>query len=179
MKNDGDLTEICLNIDEIGHDHICKFYLNDLEIILGMTVKLILRWGCNMNRMARCCCEEAGIEVEGLPVKHLVCHCDNCKRRTGSAFGISAYFENSQIIRYVGETKVYEKSSQFGLQKRHFCGICGTTLYATLSDFPELTFIAGGCFTENPLPDPDRAISQGDCVYKWVTLPNHWNLEYD
>ena len=132
-----------------------------------------------MNRMAKCCCEKVGIEVKGLPVKHFVCHCDNCKRRTGSAFGISAYFENSQIIRYVGETKVYEKSSQFGLQKRHFCGICGTTLYATLSHVPELTFVAGGCFTENPLPDPDRAISQGDCVYKWVTLPNHWNLVYD
>ena len=42
VKNDGDLTEICLNIGEIGHDHIRKFYLNDLEIILSMKVKLIL-----------------------------------------------------------------------------------------------------------------------------------------
>ena len=55
-----------------------------------------------MNRIARCCCEEIGIEVEGLPFLHVVCHCDNCKRRTGSAFGIAAYFEDSQILRYIG-----------------------------------------------------------------------------
>ena len=128
-----------------------------------------------MNRIARCCCRTIGIEVEGLPAVHAVCHCDNCKRRTGSAFGISAYFEDSQIVRYIGEPNVYEKTSRFGDQKRHFCSKCGTTLYWTLGKWESHTGIAGGCFTENPLPEPTSTVAQGDYVYEWVKLPDHWD----
>ena len=128
-----------------------------------------------MSRIARCCCRAIGIEVEGLPARHGVCHCDNCKRRTGSAFGISAYFQDHQIVRYIGETSVYEKGSRFGDQIRHFCSKCGTTLYWTLGNWADHTGIAGGCFTDDPLPEPQGTINQGDHVYEWVTLPDHWD----
>jgi hypothetical protein len=36
-----------------------------------------------------------------------VCHCTNCKRRTGSAFGISTYFAKDAVVRQEGDTKVY------------------------------------------------------------------------
>ena len=79
-----------------------------------------------MKRIARCCCGEIGIEVEGLPFLHVVCHCDNCKRRTGSAFGIAAYFEDSQVVRYIGEPSVWaRKDTRFGDQKRHFSVTAG------------------------------------------------------
>ena len=72
-----------------------------------------------MKRIAKCCCEQAAIEVEGDPQLYGLCHCDNCKRRTGSAFGVSAYFENDQIIAKTGETYVYEKTNWLGDQKRY------------------------------------------------------------
>ena len=128
-----------------------------------------------MRRIARCCCRANGIQVDGLPLRHGVCHCDDCKRRTGSAFGISAYFENSQIIRYIGEPRVYEKGSRFGDQKRHFCGTCGMTLYWTLGARVDFTGIAGGCFNDDPLPEPTRTIAQGAPVSDWVKLPDHWD----
>ena len=59
-----------------------------------------------MKRIAKCCCEQAGIEVEGEPELNLVCHCDSCKRATGSAFGISVYFKDEQIVRTFGETNI-------------------------------------------------------------------------
>ena len=90
----------------------------------------------------------------GSSVSHILCHCDNWKRRTGSPFGENAYFEDSQIVQYFGETSVNEKTSRFGDQKRHFCSTCGTTLYWTLGKWEGHTGIAGGCFTENPLPEP-------------------------
>ena len=128
-----------------------------------------------MKRIARCCCGEIGIEVEGLPFLHVVCHCDNCKRRTGSAFGIAAYFEDSQIVRYIGEPSVWaRKDTRFGDQKRHFCGNCGTTLYWRATQIKG-TGIAGGCFTDDPLPEPTMTIAQGDHVYDWVKLPEHWD----
>lgn len=41
IESDNDLTEICLNAGDIGYDHISKFYLDDVEKILGTEVKLI------------------------------------------------------------------------------------------------------------------------------------------
>ena len=128
-----------------------------------------------MGRVARCCCRAIGIEVDGLPTSHIICHCDNCKRRTGSAFGISAYFEDDQIVCYMGQARIYEKSSRFGDQKRYFCSLCGTTLYWTLGARAGYTGIAGGCFTDDPLPEPTRTVCQGDPAYEWVTLPQHWD----
>lgn len=60
-----------------------------------------------MNRIARCCCGNCTIEVTGEPEMHGVCHCSNCKRRTGSAFGISSYFKNDQLLNKVGEFSCY------------------------------------------------------------------------
>ena len=36
-----------------------------------------------------------------------VCHCANCRRRTGSAFGISAYFPREAVLDRTGEFSVY------------------------------------------------------------------------
>ena len=45
--------------------------------------------------------------VNGDPVRASICHCRNCQRRTGSAFGIGAYFREADVeIR--GEVKTYE-----------------------------------------------------------------------
>ena len=66
------------------------------------------------------------------------------------------------------------KDTRFGDQKRHFCGNCGTTLYWRATKIMG-TGIAGGCFTDDPLPEPTMTVAQGDHVYEWVKLPDHWD----
>lgn len=66
------------------------------------------------------------------------------------------------------------KDTRFGDQKRHFCGNCGTTLYWRATKIKG-TGIAGGCFTDDPLPEPTMTVAQGDHVYEWVKLPDHWD----
>ena len=66
------------------------------------------------------------------------------------------------------------KDTRFGDQKRHFCGNCGTTLYWRATKIKG-TGIAGGCFTDDPLPEPTMTVAQGDHVYDWVKLPEHWD----
>lgn len=39
---------------------------------------------------ASCCCGKSTIEAEGPVRLNAICHCENCKRRTGSALGWSA-----------------------------------------------------------------------------------------
>ena len=129
-----------------------------------------------MKRTAECVCGEVTVEVEGDPKLHLVCNCNNCKKRTGSAFGVSAYFADSQILAKNGNTIVYETNNEETEQLRYFCKSCGTTLYWKIIKFPgipgvaEMTGVASGCFTENPLPEPTMsALNNNKCA--WLELP--------
>lgn len=123
-----------------------------------------------MIRKASCCCRKCFLEVEGEPFINAVCHCRSCKRRSGSAFGWSAYFNNSQILKREGELKVYDVSGEVSVQ-RYFCAVCGTTLLWKAPSQPDFTGIAAGCFDDSPLPEPSMtAWNEWRCA--WVTLPD-------
>jgi len=129
-----------------------------------------------MYRTARCSCGQSTIEVKGEPKIHLVCNCNDCKKRTGSAFGISAYFADSQVKNRNGNTDTYEINNDETEQQRYFCKSCGTTLYWKIARFPgipgisEMTGIAGGCFIESPIPEPTLSASnENKCA--WLDLP--------
>jgi len=132
-----------------------------------------------MQRTATCCCGKTSIQVEGDPKIHLLCHCDNCKKRTGSAFGISAYFSDSQIIDKQGDPRIYRINTAETEQERYLCPSCGTTLYWKVHRFPttvdiaSMTGIAGGCFVDSPLHAPTvTANNSGKCAWLEVPEPN-------
>jgi hypothetical protein len=124
---------------------------------------------------ATCACGQASITVNALPTMHGVCHCTNCKRRTGSAFGISAYFEKTAVVERTGETNVYafHHAAQDQHQERHFCVVCGTTLFWFASALAEKIGIAGGCFADGGLPEPTYSVTDRKRE-PWVCLPEHW-----
>ena len=124
-----------------------------------------------MNLRTSCCCESSGITLDGEPVLSAVCHCDNCKKRTGSAFGISVYFKNTQVTSRFGNTEVYKISNEVE-QERLFCKTCGTTIYWKTSSFPEHIGVAGGCFSKETMPGPEYTLSnENKCT--WLNLPKH------
>jgi hypothetical protein len=108
---------------------------------------------------------------------HGICHCTNCKRRTGSVFGISAYFNKASVVEQRGETKVYafHHEAQNQDQERHFCANCGTTLLWFLSGAPESIGIAGGCFADDSLPAPTYSVTDRKRL-PWVCLPEQVSL---
>ena len=124
---------------------------------------------------ATCACGQAAITVNALPTMHGVCHCTNCKRRTGSAFGISAYFDKTAVTQRSGETQVYafQHAAQNHDQARHFYPRCGTTLFWYVSTMPEKIGIAGGCFAGEALPDPTYSVTDNKRE-AWVALPANW-----
>jgi hypothetical protein len=124
-----------------------------------------------MTRKAICCCGACSIEVEGEPVLNALCHCTNCKRRTGSAFGWSVYFADDQVVRRDGDLRVYEIPA-VGSQRRWFCRTCGSTLFWKTAWRPTETGISGGCF-QSALPSPSVTVSNdGRCT--WLGLPADW-----
>src|SRR5258708_40282846 len=80
-----------------------------------------------MTRKATCCCGACSIEVEGEPDLNALCHCGNCKKRTGSAFGWSAYFADGQVAARNGDLLVYEIAGATR-PRRLFSAACGSTL---------------------------------------------------
>jgi len=122
-----------------------------------------------MTRTATCCCKACQITVKGDPVLNGVCHCDDCKRRTGSAFGWSAYFTAEQVLDQHGEIETYEPSGEPG-QIRSFCRNCGSTMWWTTPSRPNETGIAGGTFIQPPLPVPHLSARHSHCA-AWLALP--------
>lgn len=124
---------------------------------------------------ATCACGQASISVSAPPSLHGVCHCTNCKRRTGSAFGISAYFEKSAIVSQQGRTNVYafHNAALNHDQQRHFCCECGTTLFWFVSNAPDKIGIAAGCFAPEALSEPDASFRDSQRL-PWVALPSAW-----
>lgn len=133
-----------------------------------------------MLRTAICACGQASITVDSNPEMHGVCHCTNCKRRTGSAFGISSYFRKTSVNSRVGQTSVYafQHTAQNHDQERHFCSTCGTTLFWYVSALPELIGISGGCFADAGLPEPTYSVTHRK-KEPWLTLPSAWKVNQE
>ena len=137
----------------------------------GITYQLMELETQRVTRSAQCCCGECVVAVNDQPVLSGVCHCDDCKKRTGSAFGFSAYFPNSKVIDIKGDYKKYAVDANTGEQERYFCQHCGTTLYWTSVSIQNCIGIAGGCFIENPLPEPEF-VSLAEQQCGWLSISN-------
>ena len=121
---------------------------------------------------ATCCCGRCVIELEGDPEINGVCHCRDCKKRTGSAFGWSCYFADAQLVRKTGDVRTYVIDGQ-NPQERWFCANCGSTLYWKAAFLPGRIGVAGGCFADDGIEAPSVTVSNdGRC--HWVTLPGDW-----
>jgi hypothetical protein len=130
-----------------------------------------------MIRTATCACGSATIRVSGQIQQHNVCHCTNCKRRTGSAFGVSTYFLRGDVVEKSGETNVYgfHHVARDHDQERHFCPRCGTTLFWYMSNRPTLIGIAGGCFDDGALGEPTWSANHKQKL-PWVSVPASWKI---
>jgi hypothetical protein len=122
---------------------------------------------------ARCCCGELRLPIHGAVGLNGVCHCENCRRRTGSAFGWSIYFMASEVGEPEGAHVVYAFEGQRGPQERTFCAGCGTTVFWRSSAFPAVVGVAAGCLPPEGRREPMVSATDPACL-DWITLPSTW-----
>jgi hypothetical protein len=121
-----------------------------------------------MTRTAACACGECSVTVTGEPLFGGLCHCQNCRQRTGSAFGWQAYWPEARVT-LSGPLQRYDLAPEWG-QQRLFCPRCGSTLaWQTMSRPGEFGVAVGGM--EPPLPAPDASYRDSR-RFDWVVLPN-------
>ena len=127
-----------------------------------------------MKRKASCCCGQLSITVEGDPIMVASCSCTQCQKRTGSAFGVSSYFKDDQVLEKVGEGTLAKRLSDSGSTAEGiFCPACGSTVYGAAGFMPGHTFIAVGCFADPDFPEPQYS-AWNATKHKWVEFPETW-----
>jgi hypothetical protein len=126
-----------------------------------------------ITREAACHCGQLRLKVEGEPFATSICHCLACQRRTGSAFGMQAAFRAEQVT-VTGRFKGYSRISDESDQKEHafhFCPECGSQVFYTEPDDPDLIVVSTGAFADPTFPPPTES-GYDWRRHPWVGLPD-------
>jgi hypothetical protein len=111
------------------------------------------------------------VEAEGDPEAVVVCHCLECQRRTGSAFGTAAFFPR-EAVHITGESLRYQRDSDAGRKLDfRFCPQCGSTVWWETERHPDRIAIALGAFADPRFPAPVRSVYE-QTRHRWVSLPD-------
>jgi len=120
-------------------------------------------------RTATCSCGKIEIRCTGEPLRVSLCHCLACQRRTGSAFGIAAFFARD-MVQTSGIPSRYRRPSDSGFDVVfHFCPDCGGTVFWEPQRIPDRIAVAVGAFAEPDFPAPDQAV-YGRHRHGWFDL---------
>jgi hypothetical protein len=120
------------------------------------------------TRIAHCACRQLRAEASGDPLRVNICHCTECQRRTGSPFGMGAWYAKSDV-RITGDYKTFTRHIEDRTVSNHFCPNCGGNLLWEASKREGLIAIAVGMFGDPNFPPPARSIFE-ESKYPWLEL---------
>lgn len=102
-----------------------------------------------MFAQGRCLCGAVRFSVENPPVRMAQCHCEQCRRSTGTGHIVQAFFKREDVS-ISGETTIYKSVADSGSEReRHFCPTCGSRLFAENAKNPAVIGIAAGAFDDS------------------------------
>ena len=121
------------------------------------------------SREARCACGQLRLSVEAEPDFVSLCHCLECQRRSGSPFGVGAYYPSGRV-RIVGSHKSFTRPAAAGRRiTNHFCPECGSNVFWEASARAGLYGIAVGSFGDPAFPPPNRSVFEAT-KHPWVGI---------
>lgn len=124
----------------------------------------------NSERRATCSCGQLGVTVRDGPLRISVCHCLECQRRTGSVFGAQARFPRDKVS-IDGRPSNFVRIGDTGdTISFNFCPDCGSTVYYTLQNQPDVVAIPVGAFADPSFPEPAVSFYESR-RHAWVSVP--------
>lgn len=91
-----------------------------------------------------CLCGKVEYTIFSPPISMGQCHCDDCKRSSGTGHISNAFFEKDKVI-IKGRTKSYSSETDSGSTiTRFFCPECGSPLFGTLSSNDNIIGVSAG-----------------------------------
>ncbi|MCH7937282.1 MAG: GFA family protein [Proteobacteria bacterium] len=118
-----------------------------------------------------CQCGDIRYEVIGAPQQLVVCHCVDCQRQSGSAFGMALVVNEEDFRLTQGELKTYPSKSDAERAKLGlFCPECGTRIYHKIEWRKGMVSVKPGTLDDTTMLKPDIHIWTAS-KQPWVTIP--------
>ncbi len=113
-----------------------------------------------------CLCGAVRYTASRDPVLVAHCHCDDCRRATGSGFATNVFFRDEDMTVLQGATKSYRHTADSGnIMIKEFCPDCGSQLFGSSSGRPGVKAVKVGSI------DDARAIEPQVEVFVSRALP--------
>ena len=121
-------------------------------------------------RTASCRCGQLRATVTGDPVRVSVCHCLNCKKRSGGAFAVQARWSAEQVI-VEGRSSSFTKVADSGnTATYYFCPECGPDVhYENEGKFDGMIAIPLGAFDDPYFVSPAFSVWEKR-MHQWVEI---------
>jgi hypothetical protein len=101
-----------------------------------------------------CLCGAVRFEIEGEFDSFYLCHCQHCRKDTGSAHGANLFSATATLQWLCGQDKVSVYNLPNTRHRHCFCSICGSALPDLQMDATLLKVPAGSLDTDVPIrPD--------------------------
>jgi hypothetical protein len=118
-----------------------------------------------------CVCGQVTYSGTAEPIFAGICHCTNCQKATGTAFG-SVVAAPNDAIQFSGKTTQYDGVGDSGQAKhRIFCPVCGSGVAMTADVMPGVTMILVGTLDDPSWVQPQMQIFC-DSARPWAVLGN-------
>lgn len=120
---------------------------------------------------ASCRCGQLRATVTGDPVRVSVCHCLNCKKRSGSAFAVQARWPDQQVM-IEGRSNAWTSSwaDSGNPATFYFCPDCGSDVYYVINGkFDGLVAIPLGAFDDPFFLTPAFSVWE-ERKHDWVAI---------
>ncbi len=121
---------------------------------------------------ASCSCGQLVLTYNDVITRTSICHCQACKKRTGSAFGVQVGLKKEKVS-IQGTAKQFDRPTDAGPPVHFFfCPNCGLNLYWEIDAMPGAIIAPLGAFENHELlPSPSFSFYE-DRMLSWVCLPD-------
>ncbi|HIF61002.1 MAG TPA: GFA family protein [Rhodospirillales bacterium] len=92
-----------------------------------------------------CLCGAIRYKIDGEPFRTANCHCDDCRKATGSAYATNLFFKEEQIKILQGTPKKFEHlADSHNTMIKEFCSDCGSQVFGSGANRPGVKNIKVG-----------------------------------
>ncbi|HEX4050154.1 MAG TPA: GFA family protein [Steroidobacteraceae bacterium] len=107
-----------------------------------------------------CLCGEVRFEIAGEFERFYLCHCEYCRKDTGSAHAANLFSSNAKLVWLSGEGSVREFTLPATRHTKCFCSTCGSALPMKQMN-EELLVVPAGSLNSEVFVSPNAHIFVG------------------
>lgn len=124
-----------------------------------------------MTKYGGCECGAFRYSLTGEAKTVVICHCRQCQRQSGSAFGMSMVVVSDQFEPILGRLKSFTRRAGSGNVLRcFFCPECGTRIYNRKEGGPDVVILKPGTLDDPRDVLPSRQLWSSE-KQDWVEFP--------